>query len=114
MFGGYILKKKPNIKEKAKGIGRTINNIKTYLKYNNSKTKTKTKKTTKNTYLKKHIKPIKSKGKTIKNNNNTHLKANNSKTKTKKSKNKIYGGSQCNNGLQFTGTSDAIGMARYH
>ncbi len=103
MFGGYILKKKPNIKEKAKGIGRTINNIKTYLKYNNSKTKTK--KTTKKTYLKKHIKPIKSKGKTIKNN---------SKTKTKKSKNKIYGGSQCNNGLQFTGTSDAIGMARYH
>ena len=113
MFGGFILpnnKKRDNMK--AKGIGRTINNIKTYLKYNNSKTKTK--KTTKKTYLKKHIKPIKSKGKTIKNNNNTHLKANNSKTKTKKSKNKIYGGSQYNNGLQFTGTSDAIGMARYH
>jgi hypothetical protein len=32
------------------------------------------------------------------------------KTRTKK----IVGGSDCNNGLQFTGKSDAIGMARYH
>jgi|TARA_Y100000389_G_scaffold199829_1_gene238992 hypothetical protein len=38
-----------------------------------------------------------------------------SKSKKSKSKNKrMYGGSGCNNGLQFTGKFDAIGMARYH
>jgi|TARA_B110000858_G_scaffold198496_1_gene265756 hypothetical protein len=44
-----------------------------------------------------------------------------SKTRTKKRKSKskskskrMYGGSDCNNGLQFTGKFDAIGIARYH
>ena len=33
---------------------------------------------------------------------------------TKTRSKKIVGGSDCNNGLQFSGKSDAIGMARYH
>ena len=59
--------------------------------------------------------------KKTKNRNNIFGKRKTPQTKTKKRKSKskskskrMEGGSDCNNGLQFTGKSDAIGMARYH